>query len=167
MRVESARYEGGELILSTHDPEARRLAYQFKAGDYELIKAKKKRSLDANAYAWVLIDKLAEFIRIPKEEIYRNAIRNIGGVSDVVCVRDDAVQKLRENWGKGHVGWQTEIFESKIPGCTNVTLYYGSSAYDVAQMTRLIDNLIQDCQALNIETRSAEEIRAMLEAWNG
>ena len=87
MKLESARYEGGELIFSTTDPEARRVAYKFKAGEYELVRRKPRRSLDANAYAWALIDKLAAATNLSKVEVYREAIRDIGGVSEVVCVR--------------------------------------------------------------------------------
>ena len=79
MKLESARYEGGELILSTTDPEARRVAYKFKAGEYELVRRKPRRSLDANAYAWELIDKIAAATNLSKVEVYREAIRDIGG----------------------------------------------------------------------------------------
>ena len=41
MRIESVRFAGDELILKTNDIEARRLAYDFKAGDYELTNERK------------------------------------------------------------------------------------------------------------------------------
>lgn len=44
MKLDSARYEGGALILSTSDPEARRVAYKFKAGEYELVRRKRYTS---------------------------------------------------------------------------------------------------------------------------
>ena len=53
----------------------------------KISKATKKRSMDANAYCWVLLDKLAEKLKIPKTEIYRSAIKEIGGNCDTVCVR--------------------------------------------------------------------------------
>ena len=40
---------------------------------------RKKRSLDANAYAWVLIGKLADAMRLPPTIVYKNAIQNIAG----------------------------------------------------------------------------------------
>ena len=40
----------------------------------ELKKYREKRSLDANAYMWVLISKLQEKLDIQKEEIYKDAI---------------------------------------------------------------------------------------------
>lgn len=59
---------------------------------------KPKRSLDANAYCWVILDKLAAVLHMTKAEIYREAIRNIGGVSETVCVKDAAVPRLVEGW---------------------------------------------------------------------
>ena len=63
------------------------------------------------------------------------------------------------------IGWQTDTFPSKIKGCTNVILYYGSSTYDSAQMSRLTNIIIQDCEQLGIETKSAEEIQSLLKSW--
>lgn len=130
--------------------------------DVSLKRYRPKRSTDANAYAWVLIDKLAEALNVTKTQIYRRAIRGIGGVSDVVCVREQAVQRLSQEWRRNGLGWQTETMPSKIPGCVTVVLYYGSSTYDSKQMSALIDSLVQDCQALGIETKSAEEIESLI-----
>lgn len=126
---------------------------------------RQKRSLDANALAWVLIDKIAQRMRMTKVDVYRDHIRHIGGVSETVCVQDRAVDKLTEAWSKNGIGWQTETFPSKIPGCANVTLYYGSSTYDTAQMSALIDALVQTCKALGIETMPEEELKSLMEAY--
>ena len=128
---------------------------------------RERRSLDANAYFFVLADKLAEKLNTTKEEVYRNAIKEIGGVSETVCVRNQAVERLCEGWRKNGLGWQTDTFPSKIEGCTNVILYYGSSTYDTAQMSRLIDNIIQDCKAVGIETCTPEETARLLSLWDG
>src|SRR5690554_6565239 len=123
----------------------------------EIKKWRKKRSLDANAYAWVLIDKIAQATRVPKTEVYRQAIREIGGVSDIVAVPDNAVDKFREGWSKQGIGWQTETLDSK-PGYKRIVVYYGSSTYDTKQMSALIDSLVQEAQALGIETLPPHEI---------
>lgn len=118
----------------------------------EIKKASKKRSRDANAFAWVLIDRISEKTGVAKSEVYKQMICEIGGVSETVCVRDKAVKRLREGWEKNGLGWQTKTMPSKIPGCTNVVLYYGSSTYDTAQMSRLIDLLIQEAEQQGIPT---------------
>ena len=165
MRIESVRFAGDELILKTNDIEARRLAYDFKAGDYELTKVRKKRSLDANAYFFVLIDRLSEVLNIPKTDIYRNYIKDSGGVSEIICAINEAVEKLCEGWKHNGLGWQTETMPSKIDGCTNVILYYGSSTYNTEQMSRLIERAVEDCKLQGIETRTPDEIANMLSLW--
>lgn len=165
MHIEAVRIAGNELILTTKDATARRLAYDFKPGEYELKKIRKKRSLDANAYFFVLADKLSEVLNIPKEEIYRNYVKDIGGVSEIVCVKDEAVEKLCEGWRHNGLAWQTDTLPSKLKGCTNVILYYGSSTYDTAQMSRLIDRVVEDCKIQGIETKTPEEIANLLSLW--
>ena len=128
-------------------------------------KFKKKRSLDSNAYFWILVDKLSQRLNIPKDEIYRNAIRNIGGVSEIVCVKNEAVERLCQGWQRTGLGWQTETMPSKLEGCTNVVLYYGSSSYSQSQMTMLIENIVQDCKAVGIETLTPLELSRLLEGW--
>lgn len=126
-----------------------------------------KRSLDANAYAWVLIDQIAKKTGVPKVEIYRETIRNIGGVSKIGCYQNEDVEGIIEMWGKGKTGWIADTFESKIPGCTNVILYYGSSVYDTAQMSRLIDLLVEDAKELGIPTQNNNRIKSLIKEWKG
>lgn len=133
--------------------------------DVAVKKHREKRSLDANAYFWVLVDRLAEKTRISKTDIYRRYIREIGGNHEMVCVIDSAVEKLRNGWEHNGLGWQTDTMPSRIPGCTNVILYYGSSTYNTRQMSHLIDMAVQDCQEQNIETLSPEKLAGMMEDW--
>ena len=158
----------GELCLKVKNiPMARQFVLEMRDRVYtcEVREYRKKRSLDANAYFWVLCDKLAEATGVPKEDIYRNAIRDIGGVSDTVCVTDKAAPKLMQIWSGRGLGWFCESFPSKLPGCTNVTLYSGSSTFDARQMSRLIDNIVQDCAAVGIETATPDEIALMKARW--
>lgn len=127
----------------------------------EIKPYREKRSLDANGYMWVLVDKIAEKMHLGKAEVYRNAIKDIGGASTVVCVQDVAVDALCRGWQDRGLGWQTDTIPSKIKGCTNVILYYGSSTYDTRQMTILIDHLVQDAKALGIETLTPAELEAL------
>lgn len=133
----------------------------------KISKYRNKRSLDANAYAWVLIGKIAEKTNVPRVEVYRSAIKEIGGNYDVVCAQDKAVEALRESWSKNGIGWITDTMPSKIEGCTNVMVYYGSSSYDSQQMNRLLNLLTQDCAQLGIEVKPQEEINSLLSSWGG
>jgi hypothetical protein len=131
----------------------------------KLDKFKVKRSLDANAYAWLLIGKIAEKTGVAKEDVYRSAIRNVGGNYEIVCVQDKALESLCQLWQRNGIGWVTETMPSKIEGCTNVFLYYGSSCFSVEQMKVFTDFIKQDCYALGIETKSQAEIDSLLNNW--
>lgn len=133
----------------------------------KFAKFREKRSLDANAYCWTLIGKIAEKTNVPSSDVYRAAIKEIGGNYDVVCVKSEAVETLCDGWSRNGLGWQTDTMPSKIDRCTNVLLYYGSSTYDTAQMSRLINIIVQDCMELGIETRSPEEVESLLSSWGG
>jgi hypothetical protein len=161
--------EGFWLALRTKDrATAAQVASQVEEGwEATVGKKRKRRSLDANAYAWVLLDKLSAAMSKSKVDLYRGYIRDVGGVSETVCVVNAAVDKLRAGWEHNGLGWQTETLPSKIEECTNVILYYGSSVYDTGQMARLIDLIVQDCKAVGIETGDPAEIQSLLESWDG
>ena len=128
-------------------------------------KYRQKRSLDANAYAWVLMDRLAAKLRIPKTEIYRSFVKEIGGNSETVCVLERAADRLMDGWTRNGIGWLAEKIPSKIEGCVNVILYYGSSVYDTHQMSRLIDLIVQECKENGIETMTERELSLLKERW--
>lgn len=130
-----------------------------------LCKFKKQRTLDANAYFWVLAHKLAAKTGIPVGEIYRSYVREIGGNNRVICTRDKDVAPLMRDWSDRGLGWMAEPFESKTEGCTNMILYSGSSTYDTAQMHRLIDLVVQDCKEQGIETMTPAELAMLIGGW--
>lgn len=169
MRIESARYYNGELHLKCSPPDGLKVVYGFKEGEYEISPAKKKRqrrSLDANAYAWVLIDQIAEKISLSPMDVYRNAVRDTGGVSEppeLVELKD--LERYMREWVDGHLGRQLKIFPGYELGHVNVIRVHGSSDYDTAQMARLIDGLVQDAEALGIETKDPGEIESLLNSW--
>ena len=42
---------------------------------YEIKEYKQKRSLNANAYMWVLINEIANKVHLSKEEVYLNMLK--------------------------------------------------------------------------------------------
>lgn len=138
---------------------------ESKKYDVEIKEHRERRSLDANAYFWVLCSKLAAHTGIEKDVIYRDLIRNIGGNSEIICVRNDALDKLRKGWEHNGIGWVTETMPSKIEGCTNVVLYTGSSVYDTKQMSQLIELIVFECKSFGIETATPDEIERMVSLW--
>lgn len=132
-------------------------------------KKRKKRSLDANDYCWVLCTKIAEHLQIAKvclskEDVYRKHVRLVG-VYEPLAMRSDAVDRFTEEWSKRGTGWLTEVVDSKMNGCKKVFAYYGSSTYSTEEMSRLIESIIQDCMALGIETMPQAELDSLLNSW--
>ena len=166
---ECLRLRSGEWICSfitSENPEQMFDDLKETSVKVEIKKASKSRSLSANAYAWVLIDKISEKTGINQTDVYRSAIREIGGTSTLLGMKDEAIPVFSENWQRGHLGRQVEIIPgSSKPGWSNVRVFYGSSEFDSAQMARLIDSLIQDAESLGIPTINDAEAERMISKW--
>lgn len=166
MKIEGASRYGEELCLVTHDPEAWRWLYNFKPGEYEITRKRKKRSLDANGFLWSLIGQIASVVNVPPDEVYRRAIHE-AGVYTPLPIKAEAVEEFSRIWGAHGVGWIVDVLDdSKLPGYKLVRAYNGSSTYDTAQMSRLIDYVIQDAKALGIDTLTERERSLLLDAWS-
>jgi hypothetical protein len=138
--------------------------YQNQKIDIEIKKHREKRSLDANAYMWVLLEKLQKKLNVSKNDIYKDLIQHIGSY-EVIPIKNEAVEKFRASWSRNGLGWITEETPSKLEGFTNIITYYGSSSYDSKEMSRLIELVVQECEQLGIETKTDEELKALLESW--
>lgn len=134
---------------------------------------KKHRSLEANAFAWSLIGKITAKMQDIEpeanwtpEKIYQQAIRDIGGIYTVQGIKTEAVPTFRRNWTRDHIGRQVEVLDgSSKEGWSNVRVWYGSSDFDTAQMSRFISSLIQDAESLGIPTLTDKEVSRMLGNW--
>ena len=73
MRDLTRNMDGTYNLTVTVQQDVRELydALKGAAVDVEIKKHRSRRSPDANAYAWVLIDKLACALGIGKAEVYR------------------------------------------------------------------------------------------------
>jgi hypothetical protein len=139
---------------------------QDKPLSVEIKPFRKRRSLDANAYAWVLLGKIAAVVNITPVEAYRHAVKDVGGNYEIVPVKAERADAWMRIWQSHGMGWISEILgDSKHEGYVNIISYYGSSTYDSVTMARLIDRIIEDCKALDIETATPAEISLLKEAW--
>lgn len=126
---------------------------------------RQKRSNDANAFCWVLCDKIGVKTNLSKEDVYRQAIRSIGAFTPMP-IKTIAVERFKEIWAQHGIGWVCEeLGKSKLDGYTTVAAYHGSSTYDTKEMARLIDYLVDEAKALGIPLRPAKEINDMLKEW--
>lgn len=165
------RLMGGEWVLSIVTREnPGKLIDKLKDTDVnvEIKKATKPRTKDANAFCWALCTDIGNALTppLPKEEVYRRAIRDVGEY-EPLPIREDAVETFRERWATHGVGWFADVIDnSKLKGYKLVFAYYGSSTYDRERMAKLIDYLKQDAEnmGLIIPLSKAEEER-MMAAW--
>ena len=137
--------------------------------DLEIKEHRKKRSLDANAKAWALINELAVVLRLPPEEVYQGYIPDVGGNFKIIPVKPEDIPEWTHDWCKGHIGRMVDDMgpcrAKDLEGYHNLKMYRGSSDYDTVQMSRLLDLIIQDCKQLGIETLSDRERSLLLEEW--
>jgi len=137
----------------------------FAKYELEIKKKRKKRSLDANAYCWVLIGKIAKALSTTPDEAYRQLIREVGAYI-ILPVKAEAVEQWERIWTSKGTGWLIEdLGENKLKGYHNLRCWYGSSVYDSSQMARLIDETIRECKGLGIETLTPMEIERLKEEW--
>ena len=155
------------LCLKVQEPAPARkfvLTHKDRLFDCEIKEHREKRSIDANNFYWQMCGKLAQAINEPPEEVYKRHIKDIGNY-EVLCVQDKAVVDFTRRWCSNHLGRFVETRDSKIMGCTTLLAYYGSSDFDKTQMSRLIDNCIQDCKAVGVETWPEDKVALLKEEW--
>lgn len=132
--------------------------------DVSIKKEVKHRSIEANAYCWTLLDKLAKVLNTTSEELYHIYILDYG-------VRETAPRKNEDV--ESHIGTHGRISEgsfsvirrdSTLDGYTVVTDYYGSSTYNSKQMAFFIQMIVIDCEEQGIPTMTQKEIDRMIGA---
>lgn len=153
------------LHIVVHKNQCRGLADVLKKSplQVEIVKKKKKRSLSANAYCWVLCEKIAQRAGTTKTEVYRDAIHE-RGVWDVYTNTEAAVARMEAIWPQNGVGWFTDRLETR-GGSASAILYYGSSSYGTEEMARLLDYLIDEAESLGIDAATPNERSLLLEEW--
>lgn len=122
---------------------------------------RKKRSLDANAYMWVLLQQMAMALHTDKEAVYLQMLEKYGVFTTLVVDPGKAeriVETLRvcKNFGEITVKGKKGI---------QIQYYYGSSTYDSEEMAHLINGIVHECNELKIQTISPDEIDRLKEEW--
>lgn len=164
------RLYGGEWVISfSTKGDAGKVYDKLKDADVdvEIRKATNPRSRDANAFCWALCSDIGKAIRppIPKEEVYRKAIRDVGEY-EPLPIKEEAVETFQRRWSSHGTGWFAEVIDnSKLKGYKLVFAYYGSSTYDTASMSKLIDYLVDEAEQLNLVIPARKEQEEMLRSW--
>lgn len=123
---------------------------------------REKRSLDSNAYAWVLMQKIAEAIQSDKWSVYLVMLERYSRAFTHIIVKPDIVDRVKAEWRTVR-----ELGEITVNGMTGIQLqcYFGSSTFDTKEMSVFIDGLVYECRQLGIETLPPEEIERMKQEW--
>lgn len=142
---------------------------QARDKQFELKEYKPKRSLDSNAYCWVLCDEIAKELSkdetiITKEKIYQDGILQIGTFEPMI-IEEKAFENFKRIWQRQGLGFLVQEVSRKDK-CVKVHCYYGSSTYDSKEMSLLINLLVELAKSLNIETKSDKEIESLLKEWD-
>lgn len=138
--------------------------------DAELKRYHEKRSLDANAYYWLLIGKIGKVTGDNKNRIHNVMLDRYGQLERMpdgslipFCIRED-IDHL--TFPYPHLK-PTQKTLSK--GGRLYRWYYqikGSSEYDTSEMSALIDGVVSECKEMGIETLPTEELERMMDAYD-
>ena len=149
MRILSEFIQGENKILT------------IQIGTNEEIQVKrKKRSKNANSYYWSLLKKLCEEMNIDVIQEYRKRVKELG-IFKQWEIDTSNVPTFEKLWSDRGIAWFTEKVE-EIGEKTIINAYYGSSSYNSKQFSKLLDNLIQDCRSVGIQTLEDIEIEELI-----
>jgi hypothetical protein len=127
----------------------------------EIEPLKRKRSLDANAYLWVLMGKMAEVLKTSKDEVYLEMLDRYGIFTHIV-VKPNMVEKVKAEWKIVR-----ELGEVTINGKVGIQLqcYFGSSTYNQKEFAHLLDGTISEAKEIGVDTASQAETERMIREW--
>lgn len=117
------------------------------------------RSLNANAYAWLLIGKIADVLRAGKDEIYLKCLKRYG--------QSELISVLSHIHIGEYVKYYEEAGESKLNGkdFTHYRVFKGSSEFDTREMSIFIDGVVSEARGLGIQVETPEELAKMKSLW--
>ena len=127
--------------------------------DVTIKKYRERRSLSQNAYAWILITKIAQCMRPPlnKEEVYVEMLKRYGQGGIVSVQKDKADDVLRA------FDYYVPKGEGRVNGkeFVHMMVYVGSSKYNSAEMSIFIEGIVNEAKELGIETMSHDELERL------
>ena len=140
------------------------LFQQDKTKKYEVKEVRKKRSTNANNYFWKLLQELCELQNLDTIQEYKKRVKELG-IFRRFRIETKDVNTFETMWQDKGIAWFCEIADTEYIGNVEfkiVNAYYGSSSFNSKQMARLIDGVVQDCNAVGIPTKPQAEIDSLL-----
>lgn len=129
----------------------------------DVKKFRQKRSLDANAYSWVLMQKIAEATNSDKWTVYLEMLQRYSREFTHIIVKEKAVDTFRQLYRTC-----IDLGEVTINGIKahQLQVYYGSSTFDSKAMQVFLDGITSECNDLGIDVATPDEIERMKSLWN-
>lgn len=132
------------------------------------VKYREKRSLDANAYFHVLVDKLRQALRISFPACKNFLITSYGQIEyigDEQCIVKTNIPptKMEEHETLHCKAVKVEVQDDRE--IWYYRIYRGSHTYTTSEMSMLIDGTIEECKAQGIETLPPDKIEEMKQNW--
>jgi len=161
-------FKGGFEITLEVSKEAKydiELLYELLKEDClkiaDIKKHRKRRSLNANAYAWAMITQIADVLRSSKEEIYLQMLKRYGP-SSVISIVEEASEIFKKS-----VKYCEEFGQSVLndKNFVHIKVFMGSSEFDTKQMSIFIDGIVNEATELKIPTMTPGEIERIKEQW--
>lgn len=137
------------------------------------VQWREKRSLNANAYYWLQLSKLAELFDVSKPRMHNFLLRKYGAVEMFdgagAYIRIPDTEKAEETALEAsthHIRPTSQVIVGKdgVNYRTYIMLK-GSSDYNTKEMSELIDGLVWECKESGIETLPPEEIDRMMQSY--
>lgn len=141
--------------------ELQQAANSGKILEVEIKIKRKRRSLNANAYLWELLGRMAAVLKTDKDSVYLMMLERYG-VYTHVCVKPAAVERVKQEWRTVR-----ELGEITINGQKAVQLqcYFGSHTYNSKEFSVLLEGVLSEAAELGIETLSEADKDLMLKEW--
>lgn len=126
-----------------------------------LKEKKKRRSLDANAMLWNIMNEIAIILNTTKDEVYLEMLDRYGVFTHIV-VKPDIVEKVKKEWRIVR-----ELGSVVVNGTVGVQLqcYFGSSSYNSKEFSVLLEGTIYEAKELGIEVISERERQLLINKW--
>ena len=165
IRLQYTENRETEIILTVkenlHIDDLKEIIAKGKELSVDIKQFRVKRSLDANSYFWLLLNKQAAVLDTSKDELYLQALEDYGIFTHIV-VKPEVVERVKSEWKAVR-----ELGEVTINGKTGFQLqcFFGSSTYNSKEFSTLLNGVVEDCKLLGIDTVSPAEVERMASAW--
>ena len=141
----------------------------------KLVQWRDKRSKDANGYFFVLVDKLADVLRVSKPYVHNLMLRKYGQIQKVddrpvwvVLPETEEVFKKVEEEDTLHLKPTSEVKKGKDGKMYRTYLLLkGSHELDSRAFSILLDGIISECKEVGIETLPPEDLARLKAMANG